>query len=800
MIKNYLKIAFRILNRNKVFSIINISGLSIALTSVLVIFLFVTNELNFDKYNSKYDKIYRVVQKEIGNDGRERFEEALPVPFGNAIKSNITGCQDVTLFFYNSEQLLRVNSDKYNEKGLVYADTNFVKVFDVEFITGNPDQIRNPNIIFLSEKLAIKYFGSIENAMNKEIIMLDSIGLSVQGVIKDLPKNTHIPYTAIISWGSLTAELLNFEYDNWGTTLTGFAIYLTLMDGVSEKSVEQQIKKIYTTDNINDNRDHHVSFFLQPLSKIHIDDRFDAYSGSYITSLKFIWIFISVGLFILVIASINYINLSVVQIIKRAKEVGIRKVLGASRQILIKQFLGETLLLLFIAEIISLILTEVVIDKINKILGNSIELKLYSDFSIILFLIVVIVLLSFLSGIYPAVILSKYNPIRALRYRIKIGKKKALSLHNLLVILQFSISMVLIVCTVIISLQLDYFQNKDLGFTKENIILLDLPQNQVKKAGTLTEILKTNPDILDVAMGLGAPISNSNINSSFYKLGEEDIGNHANVKTVDTSYYRIYNLKLLAGEWYKKANVNDSVFNIVVNESLLKKINISNPEDAIDQYLYIFGSVQGRITGVVEDFHTYSLKYNIPPVIFIGLDDYFYKLSIKTNGKSYNELKSFLEDAWDQVFPEYIYSYQYLNGLINENYSTEQRTSDIIKIFTFIAIVIACLGLYGLVSFMLMQRTKEIGIRKVLGASVPHIILKLSSEFIKWVLIANVIGWPIAWFITNKWLQNFAYRINLSVWMFVLSGSIALIIALLTVSWQSIRAATANPVESLRCE
>ena len=799
MFRNYFKTAYRILTRNKVFSIINIFGLSVALTSVLVIFLFISHELSFDKHHSNFDSIYRIVDKQIKND-KESFNENVPVPLSSALKSELTGHDHVTQIYFSYEQLVRIEEDKYLQEGFLYVDTNFTKVFDVEFITGNPAELKNPNIIFLTEDIAIKYFGSVNNAVNKEIVIMDSISLNVVGVVKNPSKKTHIPYKMIISWSSISEKHFPFEYDNWGTSMSGFGTYLTLKDGVSEKNISDQIQKIVANNNPEDDRQDKEIYFLQPLKNIHFDDRFYSYTGAYITSMRFIWIFTSVGLFILMIAFINFTNLSIVQAIKRAKEVGIRKVVGADRLKLIKQFLGETFLLILIAEIIALILTEVVLNKINTILGNNMELELYGDISIILFLLLVLISITFLSGIYPAMVLSRYNPIRALRYNLKLGRKKSFSLYNFLVIFQFFISQILIVSVIVISLQIDFFKNKDLGFSKENVILVNLPQNQSKRAGVFIDLLKHNPDIQDVSMGLGAPMAGSNINSSFQVIGDDETGYIANVKTVDSSYCRLYNLKLIAGEWYKNPNINDTTFNIVINKSLLQKIKIEKPIEAIDQYLRVFGYLNTRIVGVVEDFHAYSLHRKIPPIIFLPLDTYYYQLHIKTNGKAYSELRPFIEKSWNEIFPEYIYKYEFLEDTIKEKYSAEQRISDIIKIFTIIAIIIACLGLYGLVSFMLVQRTKEIGIRKAMGASISSLIVLVSKQFLKLVIISCVFAWPLAYYLMKNWLENYAYKIDLNIWIFIISGIILFIITFLTILFQSIKAARTNPVDSLKYE
>lgn len=799
MIRNYIKIALRVLSRNKVFSIINIFGLSVALTSVLIIFLFISHELSFDKYHTNFDQIYRVVTKQIVN-GSESYHEAVSVPLGRALNAELTGHNAVTQLYFNYEDLLRIDDNKYLQNGLLFIDTNFVKVFDVEFIMGNPEDLKKPNIIFLTETLAKKYFGSPQDAINKEIIMNDSVRFNVTGIVKDPPKNTHIPYQLLISWVSLNQDFFQFEYDNWGTRISGFGTYLNLKETSSVENIEKQINEIVKNNIPEENNSGRELYLLQALKKIHFDDRFHTFEGAYITSKRFILIFITVGLFILLIAFINFTNLSIVQTIKRAKEVGIRKVLGADRRKLIKQFLGETFIILLIAEIISLILTEVVLDKINSILGNSMNLQLYGSVSVIMFLLIVLITLTFLSGSYPAMVLSRYNPIRALRYNMKLGRRKSFSLYNLLVIFQFFISQILIVSAIVVSLQTDFFRNKDLGFEKENIIMVDLPGYQSTKVSAMADLLKQNPKIKDISYGIGAPLSGSNITSSFHLREDENEDYNANVKTVDTSYYSFYGLKLLAGEWYKTTHINDSTYNIVVTKSFLKRTGIEKPMDAIDMYVRVFGSLDSRVCGVVDDFHAFSLHSDIVPVIFLPLEDFYAQMHIKTDNTSYSAIEPFIKKCWDEIYPEYIYTYQILNESIEDRYRTEERTSKIIKIFTFVAIIIACLGLYGLVSFILVQRTKEVGIRKAMGASAKSIIILVSKQFIKLVLISCLLAWPVAYYLMKGWLNNYAYKIDLNIWIFIISGVLLLIITFITVLYQSVKVSLTKPAEVLKYE
>lgn len=797
MFKNYIQTSIRVLTRNKVFSLINIFGLAIGLTSVIIIFLFIKYELSFDKHHTNYENIYRVVTQNSKND-HEQFDCAVPVPLSSALKENLTGHNYVTQIYYHYEELLRVGEEKYLEQGIFFVDTNYTKVFDLKFISGSSEDLKHPNNLFLTKNIAEKYFGGVEQALGKTVRVKDSILLQVKGVVENPPRTSHIPYTMILSWSSLSDAFFQFEYDSWGTVISGFGTYLTLNENESADNVGKKIQKI--VEEFRDEDDEVLDrYYLQPLHEIHFDERFETYSGSYITSKRFIWIFTSVALFILLIAFINFTNLSLVQTIKRTKEVGVRKVLGADRGRLIKQFLGETFILLLIAEIIAVILTEVVLSKINHVLGNNIELKLYGDISMITFLFLVLFSLTFLSGIYPALALSRFNPIKALRYNTELRSKKSPSLFSLLVIFQFFVSQVLIVSAIIIYLQINYFKNKDLGFNKDDIMLLNIPENQQKKSGVLVDQLMQIPEVENVSLGIGAPISDANINSNFIIEGDDN-NYYANVKTVDTAYNELYGLKLLAGKWYSRSNQQDTSFNIVVNKSLIRKIGLSDPDEAIGMYLKMFGSNHARIIGVVDDFHLYSLQHNISPVVFMPYEQLYRQLSIKINGVDFISFKPKLEKVWNDVFPDYFFNYEILDDKIQGLYSTEQRTSDIIKIFTFIAIVIACLGLYGLVSFMLVQRTKEIGIRKALGASVPSLILLVSKRFLKLVVVSCIIAWPVAYYLMNNWLKDYAFKIEIQLWVFLVAGLLLILITFITIFHQAYKVSKTNPVDVLKYE
>jgi ABC-type antimicrobial peptide transport system permease subunit len=600
--------------------------------------------------------------------------------------------------------------------------------------------------------------------------------------------------------------------------LSNIVTYILAPENFSTKPFEEKLD-VLKKKHSEDQYDEKEFLVVQPLLEIHNDEKFGARTGSYVTSKSTIGIVAIIGVFILIIACINFINMATAQAIKRSKEVGVRKVLGAVRPRLIRQFLGESSLITLVAIVFSIILSEIFLSKLNEFLGNGVELGIYSEPFSLLFLILIFIVVSLFTGLYPAIVLSRYKPIEALKNKMNSHKKRKVSLRGSLVILQFIISIVLIICTLIISMQVNYLQNKELGFTKKSIIVIDLPDNKQSVLDVLSNKLSKKPEVLEFTYALGAPSYTSNFLTEF-SYGDLEEEYETELKPVDDNYLKTFDLQLIAGEWLPPnnkgvlntsnnllsevedwANKKDSLVKYVVNRALIKRAGIESPADAIEKFISVSDN-KGKIIGVVEDFHSQPLRNKINPLVFSYFKTFWNSANIKIKTKNIASTIEDMKEIWEEVYPDFLFDYEFLDDVLREYYERETRTFGIIRFFSAIAILIACLGLFGMVSFITIQRTKEIGIRKVMGASILKIVILLSNEFLKLAVIAFVIASPIAYYFMNEWLQDFAYRIGflIWIWVFILTFFITIIIALVTVGFQTLKTATANPVSSLRYE
>jgi len=796
MIRNYLKTAIRIINRNKAFSVINILGFSVGLISCLVIFLFVRHELSFDRHISDHGRIYRIVPEKEGS--RELVEDpTVPFPLGRALEEKTTGHELTSSIFYAQEATVVLEEQKFKGEGLVFADERFLEMFDVEMVYGHPASLSDPGNAFLSQSLARKYFGD-DKAVGKTINLEDILHVKVAGVFRDRPDNTHLPFKMLVSQPSLNNEMVGFEYDNWSLRISGFSSYVKLQEGTLVEDYEDQIMELIR-ENSELDESNLTPYYLQALDDIHLDPTYNSFQGAYTTSSKFLWIFISVGLFILIIASINFINLSTVQALRRTREVGVRKILGADRFKIIRQFLGETVLLLLAAEIVALIVAEIILPHAGSILGNNIKISLYQDHTVIIFMIVVLGVFGFIAGAYPALFLSRYKPLQAIRSMTGGAGKKNLTIFGSLVVLQFFISQVLIIASIVASHQINFFKTRDLGFETNNIVMINQYSRGERDHETFEQALRQIPEVEDVTLGIGAPLALSNIKSGMVLPGREEERYPANVKTVDENYLRFYDLSLLAGRMFTPQAEGDSLRDALINEQLLYDMGFDDPDDILGKNLLGFGG-SNRIVGVVKNFHTQSLHGDMGGTLLTYMPRYFITASVKLQ-EGYNDgtIKK-IRQTWDEFYPGQIFDYEFLEEEIMNQYQSEERTSAIVQTFTIVAIIIAILGLYGLVSFMLIQRTKEIGIRKTQGATVGGIIRLLSGSYLKYILIAGLLAWPAAWFLLQRWLQDFAYHVDLHPGYFVLATGLLLLISFATIIYQTLKTANTNPADTLRDE
>lgn len=786
MIKSYFKIAFRNLLRQKSYSIINITGLAIGMACSIIIFLWVQDELSYNKFNENADRIYRVIQ-DIQFTDHQTTWAITQGPLALSLKKDFPEIVEATRIDFR-EFRLQYGKDSFDEN-VAMADPSLFTMFTFPLIVGNPQTaLSNPYSIVLSEEMVFKYFGD-QDPIGKIIKIDNQYDFSVTGVLKNIPHNSDLQFDFIIPF--IFGRELGFTVDVWGNSR-----FLTFVKLAKNSSAPEVIQNI--SDYLNDKPtlEENAKLNLQPLTAIHLYSNFE-FERLEIGDIKYVTIFSVVAIFILVIASINFMNLATARSGKRAKEIGLRKVVGAKRSNIIRQFLGEAVLLSFISFVFSIVLIEFFLPIFNEFSGKQLGLDLIGHTFYFNILICFVIITGLFSGSYPALSLSSFKPVTVLKSN-SISATGNTSFRKVLVVIQFALSIILITSTVVIYNQLDFMRNKKLGFNKEQLLLIRMRGNLRDNFKSLKDELLQYPNIVNVTATSNPPTSGYSFSNSRWnwegKNPEDEILMRADF--VDYDYFETFGMEMVQGRSYSKDFVTDTSEAIIVNETAVKVMGMKSP---LGKRLGI-KDYYPKIIGVVKDFHFRSLHSPIEPLILIFAPSYCQVMCIKINSQILPRTIGNIQNLWQKFVPDYPFEYRLLDESLNNLYWSERRIGKIINFFTFLAIFIACLGLFGLVSFIAEQRTKEIGIRKVLGASIPGIVSLLSKEFLKWILVANFIAWPVAYLVMNNWLQNFVYRINIGIWTFVLAGLLTLLIAVLTVSYQAVKAAIANPVESLRYE
>ena len=799
MYRNYLKIALRNLIRHKAFSILNIAGLAVGIAAALVIFLVVTFELSFDTFHTNKKNAYRVVNEFKHAAGKD-YQTGVPFPFGKALKTDYPQLEKVAMTFGAYNTLVAVINEngqlgkKFKEEsGVFFAEPEFFHIIDYTWLAGNAQTALNqPNTTLLSQSMAEKLFGDWHQAMGKQLKLNNQTLVQVTGVVADMPNNSDFQKEVIVSYATIRSMLDEDELTKWGSVWSDSQCYLLLPENTSRESFDAAL--------ISFLKKHHPqnknTYKLQPLSDLHFNPNyappsFRSITKQTITSLELI------GLFILVIACINFVNLATAQTLGRAKEAGVRKVLGSNRGQLIWQFLGETFIVVLIAVLGSVIMVQLVLPYVQPLTNLPEKFTLLAAHGVLPFLIGTILIVTFLSGIYPALILSGFQPVQALKSKITLQAVGGINLRKALVVLQFSVAQILIIATLIAIYQMDFIRHKDLGFNQRAVLLVEIPDDSL--AQTKMHHLKNQfaalPNVERVSFNFSAPLSGSSSSTNFgFTSTTKDEDFPLNIKAADADYFSTFQLQFAAGRPYA---TSDTIWEVVVNEMLLEKVGIRNPQDAIGKSIKFYGR-QYPVVGVVKDFHHASLRRPIVPIAMASDKSNCRQVALKVAPGNLKETQKQVEKIWSAAFPDYVYEATFLDERIAEFYEEDAKLSQLFKIFAGIAIFIGCLGLYGLVSFVAVQKTKEIGIRKVLGASLTNIVALLSKDFIKLVLLANIIAWPLAWWAMQKWLQDFTYRTEIGWWMFAVAGLGALIIAFITVSFQAIKAGLANPVNALK--
>jgi putative ABC transport system permease protein len=813
MFKNYFKIAWRNLTRNKSYAAINVIGLAVGIAVCMTIFIIIQYQTSFDSFHAKKDRIYRVLTEyHHAESGNTTYGKDLPFPIPLGLKTAFPQIEQVApIFASQNDQLLILDNNGNTEKafkeqrGLFYASPSFFKIFDFPLLAGSYESLKDPDNVFLTREIAEKYFGDWKTAMGKTI-KLQMGGymfehgtdvLKVSGILATIPSNSDFQLKLVVSFGTgFTGEYLSKNIE-WNGTVAGFGCYILLPQNVTADNFNQQLSAYSRKVKSGVNKDKQV---IQPLNAVHYDTQAGDYSNKTITHqlLNVLWL---IAAFILLIACVNFINLSTAQAVNRAKEVGVRKVLGSSKSQLQVQFIVETFLIVISAVIFAAVITSIALPYVSRLLELSLSFNIFDNPAIILFLLTVTIVVTALAGFYPSIVLSRFNPVNALKSKLT-SNTQGISLRRGLVVFQFIIAQALIIGTLIIVKQMNYFMDQPLGFDKEAIVNVPFRVDslRISRLDYLKNQLLSVNGVQAVSYSSHTPIEDNNDTWSTikYDLAIKEADFKVITKFADEGYVPAYKLTLVAGRNLQPSKMTRE---FLVNESLVKSLGLKKPEDILNKEISIWNDqIKCPVVGVVKDFNDRSFRQELAPLLITTNNTMYNQVGIKLATTNISSTIQSVKKVVEKTFPDFVYEYKFLDEKINGFYKQENQLAALYKIFAAIAIFLSCLGLYGLASFMAVQRIKEVGIRKVLGATAGSIVYLFSKEFIILIAIAFAIATPIAWYYMHQWLQDYAYRINISLWLFAAGGFAAVIIALATISFQAIKAAIANPVKSLRSE
>ncbi len=779
----------------------NTIGLAVGIAACLLIFLLVQYETSFDNFHKNKESIYRVVAAIKTRNGMH-YSQGSAFPVAEALRIDYPQLEHVARIYGRDNQQITLLNDKANaperkfKENVFFAEPEFFDIFNFPFLAGDSKTaLSEINTAVITQETAEKYFGDWHEAIGKFIKYdndKDKV-CKVTGVLKNIPVNTDFPLQVVLSFKTSVGEDGSTDWSNQDGSLNTFVV---LPKNFSSRQFDNDlitfVKKYTPAEYANH------GYILQPLSNIHYQSEFGTYRGSTFSKVL-ITALSSIGLFLLIIACINFINLATAQAVNRSKEVGIRKVLGSSKKQLIIQFLSETFLITLASVVIAIMFAFIALPVLNHLLQISLEIQL--SFPLIIFLFSIIIIVTLLSGFYPAIVLSGFNPIKVLKSKFTSRTAGGLSMRRVLVVFQFTVAQTLIIGTLIVVSQMNFFQNASMGFDKDAIVTVPMANDSARLSKM--EVLKTEllqqAGIKNVSISTFSPMDNAGWDGDFkFDNATKKSDFNPDFKWADADYFKTYNIQFIAGRPYYPA---DTVNGFVVNELMVKKLGFKNPEDILGKRINIFdGKIIAPVVGVVKDFNGSSLKKEMKPVALGSWKLVYRVFNIKIQPQDAKQTLAAIERLWNKTYPDFVYEYQFLDDKIASFYKQENQLSQLFKIFAGIAIFISCLGLYGFVSFMAEQRTKEVGIRKVLGASVSGIVYLFSKEFTMLIGVAFLIATPLAYFFMHKWLQHFAYRIDMGVGIFLLTILISEMIAWITVGYKAIKAAIANPVNSLRTE
>jgi putative ABC transport system permease protein len=800
MLNNQLRTAYRQLLRHRSYTIINLAGLAVGIAVCLLIFAFIRFESSYDDFHSKKDRIYRVMSEYHHADAVFAAQE-VPAPLPTAIRHDFPQLEKTAGIYYspNTQILVMGRNGEVEKKfreasGVFSVEPAFFDIFDFPWLEGNPaTALANPNSVVLSKETAEKYFGDWKKAVGKSIKIDDRFVLTVKGILATVPANTDFQLKVVTPY-----SLTQFQNStDWVSTDGNHACYILLPPNMTAASLDAPLRAFSKKYRPADDKD---ELTLGPLSAVHTFDTYARnFSGQAVKPevIRALWL---IGAFILLIACVNFINLSTANSVNRAREVGVRKVLGGTRGQLQRQFLLETLLIVSGAVVLAIGLAEPALPAVAKIVDRPLSGALLSRPVVWLFLLALTVIVTLLAGSYPSAILSRFNPSEALRSKLTARATKGISLRRSLVVLQFVIAQALIIGTLVMIRQMDFFQNSPMGFDQQAIVSVGFPADSIAltRLDYVRNRLAALGGVSKISFNSMGPASQDNNWSTVTFDHSAKMTNWYSItKFADSNYISTYGIPLVAGTNFRS---NDSITEFLVSEAFVRALGFTHPQDVLNKEINLWGHLKGPVVGVMKDFHATSLKDGISSVVITKLKPAWSNAALKLSGNDIPATLAAVQKIWNEVFPNYVFEYQFLDQRIVQFYKAERELSQIYRFFAAIAIFLSCLGLYGLASFMAAQRIKEIGIRKVLGASVQGIVVLFSREFVVLIGIAYVIAAPLAGWYMYSWLQGFTNRVTMSWWIFAAGGGISVLIALATVSSRALRAASANPAQALKTE
>lgn len=800
MFRNYLKIAFRNLLKYKSFSFINISGVAIGLACFLLLAIYVKDELSYDRFNTNADRIYRLSRTFLSKDGTAslRLGHVAP-PFGPLVKQDFPEVEQVVRLLQTGG-LVRYGEHVFNEENMFAAEPNLFKVFTFKVLNGNPDKaLENPFSIMFSRPMAEKYFGK-ENPMGKTVRFDDQLDYTVTGVFEPLPAQSQFHPEFLVSFSTLNDDRVYGAEGlrtNWGNN--SFSTFLLLPKNYDPQKLVKAFPA-FQNKHVDSKASTWSVLDLMKLTDIHLYSHLDSEIEAN-GDIQYVYLFSAIAIFILFIACINYMNLATAKSATRGKEVGMRKVIGAERSQLIKQFLSESILLVTVSVILAVILVIFCLPALNNFTQKQLNFKALLDPVFLTVLISITLFTGVIAGSYPAFFMTSFQPISVLKGQIASALKNG-KLRQTLVVVQFAIAVVLIISTAVVYNQMRYIQNYNLGYSKDQVVLLRTADDSATNFESIKQRLKANSNILEVGRSSRIP-SGRLLDSweAYVMKGDSMAPADINIKSlsVDEDFIPAYQIKMAAGRNFSREYSTDKTSGFILNETAVRLLGWKNPADAVGNQ-FGYGAIRGQIIGVTKDYHFESLHQKVAPIVMFYQPGRQNWVSVHVSGGNLKQALSHIESVWKNQFPGRPYQYEFLDQRFGKLYAREQTQQLLFGVFAGIAIFISCLGLLGLSMFMAELRTKEIGVRKVLGASVTSIVTLLSQDFLKLVLIAIVIASPIAWYAMHSWLQDFAYHTEINWWVFALAGLLSVGIALFTISFQSIKAALMNPVKSLKSE